>query len=345
MDPIKNAGAVDYAMTVPQNQNQVEGYGDYSSMPMVYEPEVEQKKKASSNMLGMAALGAVALGTAIYAANKSGKIKDLKFQNDELTVKNQDLKNKLDAAEKKIEELTPKSFKEKLKEFPNVKYIHNNHDNIKEIIEEIPQYKVNKIANEIAIRITNVFTELKDQHDDLLKKLEQCKIKIAKFEDENISHYYSNGVIYFSNKIHTNSINEILVIEYLHFLQDGRDQTCFQESLNNFAAKLLTQELKERMNVFGIFLSSLIEGDYALLVNLIMQIDFLVGRKEFVETVINNKDDYYVLINKILNGNIDRLTGDFKKLYYLILDYKTTDDLYKVEQEIKEMYLKAYYGE
>ena len=113
MDPIKNAGAVDYAMTVPQNQNQVEGYGDYSSMPMVYEPEVEQKKKASSNMLGMAALGAVALGTAIYAA----KIKDLKFQNDELTVKNQDLKNKLDAAEKKIEELTPKSFKEKLKEF------------------------------------------------------------------------------------------------------------------------------------------------------------------------------------------------------------------------------------
>jgi hypothetical protein len=25
-------------------------------------------------------------------------------------------------------------------------------------------------------------------------------------------------------------------------------------------------------------------------------------------------------------------------LYYLILDYKTTDDLYKVEQEIKEMY-------
>ena len=39
MDPIKNAGAVDYAMTVPQNQNQVEGYGDYSSMPMVYEPD------------------------------------------------------------------------------------------------------------------------------------------------------------------------------------------------------------------------------------------------------------------------------------------------------------------
>lgn len=209
---------------------------------------------------------------------------------------------------------------------------------IKEIIEEMPQYKVNKIANEIAIRITNVFTELKEQYDILLKKLEQCQIKIVRFDDENMSHYYANGVIYFSNKIHTNSINEVLVMEYLHFLQDGREQTCFHEALNNFAAKLLTQELKERMNVFGIFLSSLIEGDYALLVNLIMQIDFFVGRKEFVETVINNKDDYYVLINRISNGNIERLTTDFSKLYYLIIDYKTTDDLYKVEQEIKEMY-------
>lgn len=209
---------------------------------------------------------------------------------------------------------------------------------IKEIIEEIPQYKVNKIANEVAIRITNVFPELKEQYNELLKKLEQCHIKIAKFEDENISHYYSNGVIYFSNKIHTNSINEVLVMEYLHFLQTGREQTYFHETLNNFAAKLLTQELKERMNVFGIFLSSLIEGDYALLVNLIMQIDFLVGRKEFVETIINNKDNYYVLINKISNGNKDRLISDFSKLYYLILEYKTTDDLYKIEQEIKEMY-------
>lgn len=63
-----------------------------------------------------------------------------------------------------------------------------------------------------------------------------------------------------------------------------------------------------------------------------------MAEKNSVETVINNKDEYYVLINKISNGNINRLTGDFRKLYYLVLDYKTTDDLYKIEQEIREMY-------
>lgn len=209
---------------------------------------------------------------------------------------------------------------------------------IKEIIEEIPQYKVNKIANEIAIRIINVFSDLKEEYTELLKKLEQCKISIVKFEDENIEHYYNNGTIYFSNKIYTNSINEVLIIEFLHFLQEGKEQSCFLESLNKFVTKLLTQELKERMNIFGIFLSSLIEGDYALLVNLVMQIDFLLGKKELVQTIINKTNDYFTLINKVFNSNTEKLITDFKKLYYLEIEYKKTDDLYKIEQEIKELY-------
>lgn len=209
---------------------------------------------------------------------------------------------------------------------------------IKEIIEEIPQYKVNKIANEIAIRIINVFSNLKEEYTELLKKLEQCKISIVKFEDENIEHYYNNGTIYLSNKIYTNSINEVLVIEFLHFLQEGKEQSCFLESLNKFVTKLLTQELKERMNIFGIFLSSLIEGDYALLVNLVMQIDFLLGKKELVQTIINKTNDYFTLINKVFNSNTEKLITDFKKLYYLEIEYKKTDDLYKIEQEIKELY-------
>lgn len=118
MDPINNVGAANYAMAVPQNQNQVQGYDDYASMPMVYEPEMEQKKKAASNKLGLVALGAVALGSAIYGMKKGGQVKGLKTQVEELSTINNELKTKLDAAEKKIEELTPaakKTFKEKCK--------------------------------------------------------------------------------------------------------------------------------------------------------------------------------------------------------------------------------------
>lgn len=114
MDPIKGAGAVDYAMAVPQNQNQVQGgYEDYSSMPMVYEPEVEEKKKASSNMLGMTALGVVAAAGAIYGIRKGSQVKGLKNTVTELTSKNEALTKELDQAQAKIKELTPKAWKEK----------------------------------------------------------------------------------------------------------------------------------------------------------------------------------------------------------------------------------------
>ena len=44
MDPIKNNGAMDYTMTMPQQNNvQPTPEEDYSSMPMVYDPEVEEK--------------------------------------------------------------------------------------------------------------------------------------------------------------------------------------------------------------------------------------------------------------------------------------------------------------
>lgn len=211
---------------------------------------------------------------------------------------------------------------------------------IKEIKEELPQYKTNKIANEVAIRVVNVFSELKDEYEILLKKLENCSIKIVDFEDENMTHYYSDNTIYLSNKMYTNAINEELVIEYLHYLQDGRTRNAFNESLNYFTAKLLMQDLKERMNEFGIFFTSLIEGKYALLVNLIMQIDFLIGREEFIQTVINNKKDYYDKINNISNGNISRLVKDFDKLFLLEEEYTRTDDLVKIKEEIDELYFE-----
>ena len=109
MDPIKGASAVDYAMTVPQNQNQIQGYEDYSSMPMVYEPEIAEKKKSASGMIGLTALGIIAAGGLGFLAGRNG-VKGLKNQVAELGTINNELKTKLDAAEKK-------TFKEKCKNF------------------------------------------------------------------------------------------------------------------------------------------------------------------------------------------------------------------------------------
>lgn len=109
MDPIKNTGVADYSIAVPQNQYQTQAYEDYSTAPMVYDPEMEDKKKASSNMLGMTALGLLAIGGLGYGIAKGRKVGDLKKQVTDLTTKNETLTKNLEAAQAQLEKMVPKT--------------------------------------------------------------------------------------------------------------------------------------------------------------------------------------------------------------------------------------------
>ena len=135
MEPINNVGTANYAMTVPQNQAQ--GYEDYSSMPMVYDPAMEEKSNAASNKTGLVALSAIALGTLCaiggYKYGKSKAVKDgakeltddakkaFEDQIENLTKEKDALKKSNDEAMKLAEEKSPwyavslKEFKTKIK--------------------------------------------------------------------------------------------------------------------------------------------------------------------------------------------------------------------------------------
>lgn len=99
MDPIKGAGTVDYAMTVPQNQNQVQGgYEDYSTMPMVYDEAMEEKRQSASSGKGLMALGAAAIaGLALWGGRRWGA-KDLKAAKEAVTDAEKTAKEAVDKA-------------------------------------------------------------------------------------------------------------------------------------------------------------------------------------------------------------------------------------------------------
>ena len=100
MDPIKGAGTVDYAMTVPQNQNQVQGgYEDYSTMPMVYDEATEAKRESASSGKGLMALGALAIaGLALWGGHRWAA-KDLKAAKEAVTEAEKVAKEAVDKAE------------------------------------------------------------------------------------------------------------------------------------------------------------------------------------------------------------------------------------------------------
>lgn len=82
MDPIKGAGVNNYAMmAMPEQNTQVveqypateQNYADYSSMPMVYDPTVAEKKTSAKSGAGLKALAALTIaGLALWGGHKWG---------------------------------------------------------------------------------------------------------------------------------------------------------------------------------------------------------------------------------------------------------------------------------
>ena len=101
MDPINGVNSQNYAISTPQQNNQIQN--DYSSMPMVYEPEMEEKKKASSSMLGMTALGLLAIGGIGYGIHRGKKVDGLKQQISQLSAEKEALGKAKDEVTKALD--------------------------------------------------------------------------------------------------------------------------------------------------------------------------------------------------------------------------------------------------
>lgn len=123
MDPINSVNTQNYAVAAPQGQNnQVQDTQDYSSMPMVYEPETEEKKKASSNMLGMTALGVLAIGGIAYGVSKNKKVSGLKQEIAQLSAEKESAEKLKDEATKALNKERTLSVKERLIRLFNPEY-------------------------------------------------------------------------------------------------------------------------------------------------------------------------------------------------------------------------------
>lgn len=79
MSEVQSIGTVDYQKPViqPQEQYIEEIPSDINNSPLVYDPEIEAKRRASSKMLGLTALGLIAAGGLGFWAGHAKGAKNL----------------------------------------------------------------------------------------------------------------------------------------------------------------------------------------------------------------------------------------------------------------------------
>ena len=176
MDSIKNVGAADYPMTVPQSPSNTDDiYGDYSTIPMVYDPEIEQKKNASSSMLGLTAAGVIGLGVGMLAGRKWGGngLKKAEASAEEAVKKYEAI-----VKENKVLETAKSEAEKSLIEYREAgwwtRLVRSFYPNFKLSAEEI---SAKKAAREAKKEVDNVAKKAEKTTQDAAKETEQTAKK------------------------------------------------------------------------------------------------------------------------------------------------------------------------
>ena len=184
-----------------------------------------------------------------------------------------------------------------------------------DVVREFTPREVRYVAEEVIESLVNTFPVLEEIYNELLIRLLNCKMYFANIKNDsnisNVNYVYENNSIYFSNSINFNKIDDVIIHECIHYLQDNRTDNgklkkiglCDFEELSTYgmgineaavqyiASKTVGNYL-QTTNKNGIILKTISPNYYPFLTNLISQIIYLLGEEIIVKGTINCDDKF-----------------------------------------------------
>ena len=218
-----------------------------------------------------------------------------------------------------------------------------------EPIREFTPREVRYIAEEVTEALVRTFSVLEEKYNEILIQLLNCKMYFANVKKDsnisNINYIYENNSIYFSNNINFNKIDDVIIHECIHCLQDVRADNgklkkiglCDFEEFSTYgigineaavqymASKAVGRNLEVTKNN-GIILKTISPSYYPFLTNLIYQIIYLLGENVIVEGVLTSKEDF----DDIFLNTFEEKTNIIIKKFDQIIDLRN-----KANEELK----------
>ncbi len=182
-------------------------------------------------------------------------------------------------------------------------------------IREFTQREVRYIAEEVTELLVKAFPVLEEEYNNLLIRMLNCKMYLANVTENsnisNINYVYDNNSIYFDAKADLTNINDKIVHECIHYLQDIRNEKgklkkiglCGFEELSSYglglneaavqyiASKAVGNTLEVTKRT-GIILKTVSTNYYPFLTNLMNQITYLMGEDSVVKATINCDEQF-----------------------------------------------------
>lgn len=197
-------------------------------------------------------------------------------------------------------------------------------------IEQLSVQEKTNIAEQVATKLSSL-NVMEMSHNSVLEKIFDAKMYTAQMSTNlgHVSYFIKNKTIYFDKNLDLSKINENILHECIHYLQDKSER----KQKNGKRIGLCTfEEYKVRgmaLNEVGIrYISNklLKHNDKNKTFILLKQMLLITGEEVFFDSILNNNDNFQRKFMEQTNS---------ESLYYKIEN--TFDSMFDLEQIIKRL--------
>lgn len=221
-----------------------------------------------------------------------------------------------------------------------------------EDVRKLDNESIRIIAYNVTEALTKTFPIIYDEYNNILIKLLNCNMYVSKVTKQisKVNYIYENNSIYFDEEINLSKINEQIIHECIHYLQDYRnikgnldkiglcnfaEFTVYGLGLNEAAVQYIsaksTGNTSTIIDRYGIRIKTISPEYYPFLTNLMEQIVYLVGEEVLVKATLNGNDEFEEYLLNTFEGNTKKIINRFDEIVEINNSLNLEQDLEKVK--------------
>lgn len=218
-----------------------------------------------------------------------------------------------------------------------------------EVIDKFEDEEIIRLAYKVTDKIVQAFPNNNLNYLNIYKTLLDTPMYYAKISKglSHVNYYYKNSSIYFSEDTNIEKIDEFIIHECIHKLQEHKDKkgnlvrlgmcevnelTVKATALNEGAIQYITTKVFDMptnmLTIYNIIIPGKTEY-YPMITNIVSQLAFILGEEILIDSTLNGNEEFKIKI-------IDEL-GESK---YKVIE-KNLNDILQIKANIYELKKKS----
>lgn len=231
-----------------------------------------------------------------------------------------------------------------------------------EVVKELNEREKRYVSNFIANKLTDKYPYLKIGYVDIFSILYNTPMYFLKIPENmsSVNYLYQNMSLYFAENKDVFDIDEFVIHECIHKIQDKRNKNgklmrlglceftdtkvknlALNEAAIQYIVSLLLEKEKKDIKVYNVSIKTISDLYYPLITSLIEQIVLLIGDKKLVEsTILANNDFNYEIIDYFGENSFNSIIENLDKIVEL-KKYINDENREEKVKQINDIYFET----